>query len=128
MAMRGECIMKILLPDPMVDHRNKAKREVTEKFAAMAAPLERVHARKRQLAEMVMAGQSLPDDHPFVIEAKERGLPPEEFARDVLGMPDVTLESDRREYERQRFMIKIEAAKTPGEISEILYEAFPFAN
>jgi len=119
--------MKILLPDPMVDHRNKAKRDVNQKFAAMVDPLERIHARKRELASMVMAGQPLPDDHPFVLEAKERGLPPEEFARDIVYKPCVTLAADQREYERQCVLIKLDAAKTPGEIAEILYEVFPLA-
>lgn len=126
--MRGELVVKISIPDPMKACRAKAADDVNEKFAVMAtqaAFLERTHARKRQIAQAVMNGAILEEDHPFAAEAKLRGLPQEEFARDIVYKPDVVLESDRRELLRQKIMLKLDAARTPGEVAEVMHEAFP---
>lgn len=131
MALRGERIVtkiKVMLPDPMTDRRAAAKAEVNREFAALAdreAPLEKVYLRKRQLAQAILDGGSLPADHPFAQEALLRGLSPEQFARDIVSKPDAALNADRRELMRQSILIKVDAARTPGEIAEILHDAFP---
>lgn len=117
--------MKILM-NPMTAHRATAIEKINTHFVKLAgavAPIERVYARKREIAMAVMEGAALADDHPFVSEARLRGLPSEEFARDIIYKPDIALAADYRELERQKFLLRVKAAATPGAIAEVLFDA-----
>lgn len=114
--------MKILM-DPMVKLRADAVLKINLKFAergVAALHKEGVYARKRALATAILSGEKLPEDHPFVIEAGLRGLPQDEFARDILAKPDVAGAADARELLRQDRLLKIKSASTPAVIEEIL--------
>ena len=114
--------MKISM-DPMARLRADAIEKINSKFAARefaALYKEGVYARKRAQAAAVMSGERLPDDHPFVVEAALRGVPQDEFARDILAKPDVAGAADARELLRQDMLLKIKAAQTPAAIEDIL--------
>lgn len=111
--------MKISM-DPMTTLRAAAVAKVNTYFANLengATHIERVYARKRQVALAVMNGAELAEDHPFSSEAALRGLPPVEFARDIIGKPDVSTVADQRELERQKLLLEIKAAATPSDIN-----------
>jgi len=121
---------KMMLPDDMAKRRGAEVEKVNAYFArleASSAHIERVYVRKRALAKQIMDGERLPDEHPFVQEAALRGLPQEEFARDVIYKPDVSTASDEREFARQQLLLKIKATKTRGELAELMHE-FAFLN
>lgn len=112
--------------DPMAKPRAACVEKVNARFAAMesaATHKERVYIRKREIAASVMEGVRLADDHPFAEEARLRGLPQEEFARDVIYKPDVSSAADARELERQRILLRLAAAKEPEELQQVLNEA-----
>lgn len=117
---------KIVIPDHIQNLRDKETQKVNEHFAQQElafALREQTYHRKRAYAKQIMDGNLLPETHPFVQEAKLRGLPQEELARDVLYKPDITLNADHRELARQRILIALSNAKTKGELAEIMYEA-----
>lgn len=111
--------------DPMTKPRAACVAKVNAHFAALelaAAHKERVYIRKREIAWNIMEGVRLADDHPFVEEARLRGLPQEEFARDVINKPDVSSAADGRELHRQRILLRLAAAKAPDELQQVLNE------
>lgn len=108
--------------DPMPALRADAIERVNARFSietARAQFKEGVYARKRAIAQSILDGNRLPDDHPFVAEGALRGLSQEEFAILIADKPDASAESDAREMCRQRLLMAISAAKSPAEIDEI---------
>jgi len=111
--------------DPMPALRADAIERVNARFSvetARAQFKEGVYARKRVIAQSILGGNRLPDDHPFVAEGALRGLSQDEFASVVVGKPDASVESDARELCRQRMLMAISAARSPAEIDEIFTE------
>lgn len=108
--------MKITL-DPMPMLRAKAEEAVNAHFNRIAAErLQRdhEHARKRAIAEMVLAGGEAPAT--FVEEAALMGLPADELARTILAKPDEVME---RGLKRRRIILAIRAARTPAALERI---------
>lgn len=110
--------MKIIA-DPMPMLRVQAIARVNEQFNRKfmeRAGIDHAHGRKRQIAAAVMAGEPIADDHPFIVEAKRRGMETLDFAQMIANKP---CSISAREGVRQETIAAIEAAATPAELEAI---------
>lgn len=107
-----------LITDPMPTLRQAATRQVNEAYARTAAlDLHRAqaHARKREIAAAVAAGGAAPAE--FAEEAALRGVSAADLAATILAKP---FAGDALELRRQRLLLAIEAAATPGALKAVL--------
>ena len=76
-----------------------------------------VHKRKYDLAKRLLEGQELSEEHPFVREAKLRGLSSKEFAAHIVQKPQTT---DENEYLRQAALLEVDQAQDLETIDRIV--------
>lgn len=109
--------------DALPKLKNRAVSVINDEFnrrAIQELHRDAAHMRKRSMAEAVMAGANLPDDHPFTVEAAQRAMTPLNFAEVVLSKIDSV---QAREIERQMLLLRIDIAPAPAIITGILSEA-----
>lgn len=109
--------MKLII-DPMPALRAKAVDEINMHFARRFAGMKHtVHLRKAEQARQALTGDVAPT---FAAEAGLRGLSVADFAHLVLAKEAEGDGWDAAELERQRALLAVEAAQTPGEIDGIV--------
>lgn len=109
--------MKLIL-DPMPALRAKAVDEINMHFARRFAGMKHtVHLRKAEQARQALTGTIAPA---FAAEADLRGMSIADFAHLVLAKAAEDDGWDATELERQRALLAVEAAQTPGEIDDIV--------
>jgi hypothetical protein len=109
-------MVKITL-DPMPQVRLVAKDRINQQFATKFQDSYRhvVHARKREIAALVKAGQEPTAE--FIMEANIRMLTVQEFADIILSKIS---DLDKAELERQRLLSMIDSASTIEELKTIV--------
>lgn len=109
-----------LIADVMPMVRSAAEFRLNEHFNRIASHeihRDQAHRQKREVAGRVLAGEVLPDDHPFAAEAALRSMSVQDFAAAVAAKPDNV---QAREIARQRLMLRIADANTPADIDAVL--------
>lgn len=92
---------------------------INEHFNRRAVELSHIdhaHARKRQIAVALMAGERISNDHQFAVEAVDRKMNLSDFAQMIANKPD---DISHRELLRQRTIAQIESAETPADLDAI---------
>lgn len=106
--------------DPMPALRKAAAEKINDHYLGRLGgglPWTTAHRRKADQARAALTGDIAPT---FAAEAELRGMTVEDFAQLVLRKAAKDDGWDATELERQRALLAVEAAQTPGEIDGIV--------
>lgn len=102
--------------NPMAKARASAEAKIAQYFAPR--PTDAAHARKRTIADSVVAGGAVPAE--FAEAADVEGMTPAQLAAAIVAKPDELLARDNQ---RRRIVNAARAAPDPAALAEILSRA-----